>query len=51
MTDPKIIVALDYDNQSDALNFVSRIQPNSCRLKVGNELFTTAGPQFVEKLI
>ncbi len=51
MTDPKIIVALDYDNEGDALNFVSRIDPKSCRLKVGNELFTTAGPQFVEKLI
>jgi orotidine-5'-phosphate decarboxylase len=51
MTDPKVIVALDYDNESDALNFVSRINPKSCRLKVGNEMFTTAGPQFVEKLI
>lgn len=51
MTDPRIIVALDYDNESDALNFVSRVDPKSCRLKVGNELFTTAGPQFVEKLI
>ena len=47
MTDPKVIVALDYDEEDLALNFVSRVTPDQCRLKVGNELFTTAGPQFV----
>lgn len=33
MNDQKIIVALDYDNQADALAFVDRIDPASCRLK------------------
>lgn len=51
MVDPKVIVALDYDNDAAALDFVSRIDPNTCNLKVGKELFTTAGPQFVEKLV
>jgi orotidine-5'-phosphate decarboxylase len=50
MNDPKVIVALDYDNQSDALAFVDRIDPRSCRLKVGKEMFTLFGPQFVREL-
>ena len=51
MFDPKVIVALDYDNDAAALDFVSRIDPSSCNLKVGKELFTVAGPQFVSKLV
>jgi orotidine-5'-phosphate decarboxylase len=48
--DPKIIVALDYADAESALKLVSQLDPNLCRLKVGKELFTAAGPQFVEKL-
>ncbi|WP_394241475.1 orotidine-5'-phosphate decarboxylase [Vibrio astriarenae] len=50
MNDPKVIVALDYDNQADALAFVDRIDPASCRLKVGKEMFTLFGPQYVKAL-
>ena len=50
MLDQKVIVALDYDNQADALAFVDKIDPNSCRLKVGKEMFTLYGPQFVKAL-
>tara|TARA_Y100001960_G_scaffold140780_1_gene149032 strand:- start:1300 stop:2004 length:705 start_codon:yes stop_codon:yes gene_type:complete len=50
MIDQKVIVALDYDNQTDALAFVDRIDPNSCRLKVGKEMFTLFGPDFVKEL-
>ncbi|MEZ8739198.1 orotidine-5'-phosphate decarboxylase [Photobacterium swingsii] len=50
MLDPKVIVALDYPNQDDALAFVDRIEPGSCRLKVGKEMFTYFGPDFVRKL-
>ncbi|MDR9825346.1 orotidine-5'-phosphate decarboxylase [Vibrio sp. FNV 38] len=50
MSDPKVIVALDYDNQADALAFVDRIDPASCRLKVGKEMFTLFGPQYVKAL-
>ncbi|KXW56867.1 orotidine-5'-phosphate decarboxylase [Ferrovum sp. PN-J185] len=46
-----IIVALDYANEKDALNFVSQCDPNLCRLKVGKELFTSTGPQLVKKII
>jgi orotidine-5'-phosphate decarboxylase len=30
---------------------VNQLDPNLCKLKVGKELFTAAGPQLVEKLI
>ncbi|MBD1576728.1 orotidine-5'-phosphate decarboxylase [Vibrio sp. S11_S32] len=50
MLDPKVIVALDYENQADALSFVDNIDPNSCRLKVGKEMFTLFGPEFVRQL-
>lgn len=48
--DPKIIVALDYADAASALRLTEQLDPNICRLKVGKELFTAAGPQFVEKL-
>ena len=48
--DPKIIVALDYDNQRDALSIAQRLDPQRCRVKVGKELFTSAGPQLVHAL-
>ncbi|WP_194089136.1 orotidine-5'-phosphate decarboxylase [Vibrio hibernica] len=50
MLDPKVIVALDYENQVDALDFVDNIDPASCRLKVGKEMFTLFGPDFVRAL-
>lgn len=50
MNDPKIIVALDYPAAAPALELVARLEPALCRLKVGKELFTSAGPQLVESL-
>lgn len=50
MTDPKIIVALDYPAAAPALELAARLEPALCRLKVGKELFTVAGPQLVEGL-
>jgi orotidine-5'-phosphate decarboxylase len=49
MSDPKIIVALDYPEAQPALDLVSRLTPSLCRLKIGKELFTAAGPQVVEQ--
>ncbi|MFC6440031.1 orotidine-5'-phosphate decarboxylase [Bowmanella sp. JS7-9] len=51
MQDPKVIVALDFDKEHDALQFVERVSPSDCRLKVGKEMFTYLGPQFVKSLI
>ncbi|OEE80026.1 orotidine-5'-phosphate decarboxylase [Vibrio genomosp. F6] len=50
MNDQKVIVALDYDKQTDALNFIDKIDPTTCRLKVGKEMFTLFGPDFVREL-
>lgn len=46
-----IIVALDFDNEVEVLNLITKIDPNSCKLKVGNELFTACGAKIVEKLV
>lgn len=45
-----IIVALDYPDQVAALNMASLLDPKDCRVKVGKELFTRAGPSVVESL-
>jgi len=44
------VVALDYASRDLALAFVDRIAPSDCRLKVGKEMFTRFGPQFVREL-
>lgn len=51
MNDPKIIVALDCREAAAALDLAARLEPALCRLKVGKELFTAAGPQLVEQLM
>jgi orotidine-5'-phosphate decarboxylase len=50
MSNTPIIVALDYDDKRAALDFADRISPSDCRLKVGKEMFTHFGPQFIEAL-
>lgn len=50
MNDSKIIVALDYADATSALNLVKNLDPALCRLKIGKELFTAAGPQLVTRL-
>ncbi len=50
VTSSPVVVALDYDNRDKALAFVDRIDPRDCRLKVGKEMFTLLGPQFVRDL-
>jgi len=47
----RIIVALDYADQKQALNFIDRTSPDLCKLKVGKELFTRSGPRLVESLV
>jgi orotidine-5'-phosphate decarboxylase len=49
-SEPRIIVALDYDNSNSALSLADQLNPNQCRLKVGKELFVAAGPQLVKSL-
>lgn len=47
---PRVIVALDFDSAERALALAGRLDPALCRVKVGNELFTRAGPDIVERL-
>ncbi|WP_105265272.1 orotidine-5'-phosphate decarboxylase [Pseudoalteromonas sp. T1lg76] len=47
----KVLIALDYDDKAKALAFVQQLSPDSCRLKVGKEMFTHFGPEFVKQLV
>ena len=47
----KIIVALDFPAGASALALADRLDPARCRLKVGKELFTAAGPDLVRALV
>lgn len=48
---PKIYVALDYQNASDADALIEQLPSGKVGLKVGKELFTSAGPQWVASLV
>lgn len=50
MPDPKVIVALDYPQESQAHHLIDQLNPELCRLKVGKEMFTHLGPNFIEKI-
>ncbi len=47
----RVIVALDYPEAKPALELAARLAPAACRLKVGKELFTAAGPDLVRELV
>lgn len=49
--DPKIIVALDFDDLEKAKALVEKLDPSMCKLKVGKEMFTLFGPQWVSYLV
>ncbi|GAA4902955.1 orotidine-5'-phosphate decarboxylase [Ferrimonas pelagia] len=50
MTGSKVLVALDFASEAEAMTFVEKLEPSECRLKVGKEMFTLYGPQFVKDL-
>ena len=47
---PRIVIALDHPSADEALAMAVRIDPMRCRVKVGMELFTAAGPAILERL-
>ncbi|HHM05818.1 MAG TPA: orotidine-5'-phosphate decarboxylase [Gammaproteobacteria bacterium] len=49
--EPRIIVALDFACIKDAEQLLAKLDPKRCRVKVGKELFTRAGPQLVQRII
>ncbi|MCG6900895.1 MAG: orotidine-5'-phosphate decarboxylase [Gammaproteobacteria bacterium] len=48
---PRVIVALDYPDAQSAMQLITRLAPDLCRLKIGKELFTRSGPRLVEDLV
>jgi orotidine-5'-phosphate decarboxylase len=46
-----VIIALDFNNERDTLSLVDQLSPDSCKLKVGKELFTACGPALVKNLV
>ncbi len=49
--DSRIIVALDFAVKNEALTLVDKLDPSKCKLKIGKEMFTRFGPDFVKDLI
>ena len=47
--DSPLIIALDLE-PNEALKFVKKIDPSDCQLKIGNQLFTSQGPDIVKKV-
>ena len=52
MVDTKgpLIVALDFDTATEALDLVDLLDPDTCRVKVGKQLFTREGPAILKAL-
>lgn len=48
---PRIIIALDYIGLNEAIEFVDKINPERCRLKIGIAMFTRYGPACIECFI
>jgi len=46
-----VVIALDYDNIANAKALVNKLSPQQCRLKVGKEMFTLYGPDWVRYLV
>jgi orotidine-5'-phosphate decarboxylase len=49
--EPRIIVALDYPDPGAARAMLARLDPHRCRVKIGKELFTRAGPELVRAAV
>ena len=45
-----LIVALDFDSLSTALKFAQKISDLVGMFKIGNQLFTSAGPEAVKQI-
>lgn len=50
-TQTTVFVALDYADAQSAWPLIDKLSPQDCGLKVGKELFTSAGPDFVRELV
>jgi len=50
VADPKIIVALDVQDNAQLQQIISELNPKLCRVKVGKTLFTQYGPALIQSL-
>ena len=51
MSNSRVIVSLDFPDAKQALDLCQKLEPESCKLKIGKELFTREGPALVDQLI
>jgi len=51
MNESRIIVALDFPDAEAALALAAKLDPARCAVKVGKELFVSAGPALVQALV
>lgn len=51
MRNKPVVVVLDYPNAAAAMVLIDQLDPALCRVKVGKQLFTAAGPALVERLV
>ncbi len=51
MNSSRVVVSLDFSDAKQALDLTRKLDPENCKLKIGKELFTRAGPGLVEKLV
>lgn len=49
--DPRVIVALDFAAAEPAMTLLGQLKPQDCRIKIGKELFTAAGPDLVRRIV
>lgn len=49
--DKPIVIALDFESAVSASKFLEQVDPTKCRVKIGKELFTASGPDFVRQVI
>ena len=47
----QIIVALDVDSRAEALNLVNQLKGRVALFKIGSQLFTSEGPEFVREIV
>ena len=50
-SDPRVFVAFDFAETDSAFALAARLDPRECGIKVGSELFTAAGPEFVTQIV
>ena len=51
MSKNRVIVSLDYPAAKQAIDMCKELDPTCCRIKIGKELFTAAGPALLEQLV